>query len=263
MKTLFIGDIQGRPGRQTVENALPDIIHQHKPDLVMANAENLAHGKGVTSSTIKEMQRAGIHFFTSGNHIWGNKEGVRHLDDKKFPVIRPANYPPGVPGRGYEIFEDGMMNRVLVINLIGRVFMHKDYDCPFRCVDQILKDNEHERFAAIFVDFHCEATSEKLALGLYLDGRVSAVIGTHTHVPTADARILPGKTAYMSDAGMVGALNSGIGVREDIVINSFLKQIPVKHEAEDRGDMVFSSALIEVDEKTQKAVNIEHIQKIL
>ena len=264
MKILFLPDIAGRPGRETVKNILPGVKKEYEPDLVIANGENLVHGKGVSPKAIEEMQSVGIDFFTSGNHIWHRKVGVLHLNDKDFPVLRPANYPPeNVPGRGYQIVEDGMMNKILVINLIGRVFMKKDYDCPFRAFDRILQETAHEKPSAIFVDFHTEATSEKYAMGFYLDGRASAVIGTHTHVATADARILPEGTAYMTDAGMIGSYDSIIGVKKEAIINSFLTQLPAKHEPEIIGEMVFNGVIIEINEKNKKAQTINHIQRFL
>jgi len=203
-----------------------------------------------------------VDFFTNGNHVWGNKDGYKHLDDPHFPVIRPANYPSDeVPGDGYRIIEDSVGNKILIVNLIGRVFMRKDFDCPFKKMDEILDEVKKEKLAAIFVDFHAEATSEKYALAHYLDGRISALIGTHTHVPTADCHILENGTALMSDAGMVGAVDSIIGVRKDSIIKSFLNQMPMKHEPETSGQMVLNSVMIEIDDKTKKALNIYHIQK--
>lgn len=262
MKILFIGDIVARPGRDTIKKVLPGVIKEHNPDLIIANAENLSHGNGFTPETIAEMQKAGINFFTSGDHAWGNKMGMMNITSEDFPVIRPANFPPEVPGNGYFVVKDKADHKILVINLIGRVFMKKNYDCPFRTVDKILRQTEKEKFDAIFVDIHAEATSEKYALGFYLDGRVSAVVGTHTHVPTADARILDNGTAFMSDIGMTGSLDSVIGVRKDLIITSFLTQMPVKHEPETTGKMVFNGCLIDVDSKN-KSTKIDHIQKII
>jgi metallophosphoesterase (TIGR00282 family) len=262
MKILFLGDIVAKPGRETVKKILPEIIKKHKPDFIFANAENLSHGNGFTPETITEMQKAGVDFFTSGDHAWGNKMGMLEIASEDFPVIRPANFPPEVPGTGYFVVKGKNGHKVLVINLIGRVFMKKNYDCPFRMVDKILKQTEKEKFDAIFVDIHAEATSEKYAMGFYLDGRVSAVIGTHTHVPTADERILDKGTAFMSDVGMTGSLDSVIGVRKDLIITSFLTQMPVKHEPEFGGKMVFNACLINVVSKN-KSSQIARIQKII
>lgn len=263
MKILFIGDIVGKGGRETVKKVLPGVREEYSPDLVIANAENLSHGNGFTPDHIEEMQKAGIDFFTSGHHVWGNKTGVLMLNDPKFPVLRPANYPsPDTPGRGYQIIEDGMMNRLLVINIQGQVFIKDHVDSPFKVIDRILQETAHENLNGIFVDFHAEATSEKNTFGLYLDGKVSAVVGTHTHVATADARIFDNGTAYLTDAGMVGAYDSSIGVKKDLIINKFLTQMPVRHEPETEGKMVFGSVLIELDEKTKKALDIKQIIKI-
>ncbi|MBU1151443.1 TIGR00282 family metallophosphoesterase [Patescibacteria group bacterium] len=263
MKILFIGDIVGKSGRWTVEEFLPKMKETHRPDLVIANAENLSHGNGFSPKGIAEMRRAGVNFFTTGDHAWGNRDGMNELGKKDFPVIRPANFPnEKTPGNGYEIFQTDLLDKVLVINLIGRVFMKKHYDCPFKAVDKILQETANEDLAAIFVDFHAEATSEKYAMGFYLDGRVSAVIGTHTHVPTADLRILEGGTAFMADVGMTGSLDSVIGVNKDIIINSFLTQLPVKHQIETNGQMVFNAVIVEIDDKTQKALTVSHLQEI-
>lgn len=262
MKILFIGDIFGRPGRETVKEFLPEIKKEHKPDLVIANVENISHGSGFTPEHIEEMQGVGVDFFTSGNHVWSKNSGVMKLNDPDFPVIRPANYPDeNSPGRGYKIVEDGMMNRILVVNLMGRVFMKLHLDCPFRAMDRILKETAHENLSGIFVDFHAETTSEKYALALYLDGRISAIVGTHTHVPTADYRLLPNETAFMCDAGMTGIVDSVIGANKEIIIKRFLTQMPIKMEPATEGRRVFNAVLIELDEKTKKALNIQHVQK--
>ena len=262
MNILFIGDIIGRPGRDTVKKLLPGLKKELEIELVIANGENMHHGKGVTEENIEEMQKAGVNFFTSGNHIWKEKTIIPYLDNAKSPLIRPANYPPGVPGSGYKIVETGLMRRVLIINLLGRLFINVQTDCPFRTVDRILKETSHERPDAIFVDFHAEATSEKVAMGFYLDGRVSAVIGTHTHVATADARVLDNGTAYLTDAGFVGPINSVIGVDTDIIIQNFLTQMPVKHEIAG-GPTMLNAVKISIDEKSKKAESIELIQRRL
>jgi metallophosphoesterase (TIGR00282 family) len=220
------------------------------------------HGKGVSEGQMKELQHAGVDFFTSGNHIWKEKAIIPRLDDKKLPLIRPANYPPQAPGKGYQVVEGGLMQRVLVINLMGRVFMPSHVDCPFRTVDRILEEHKHEQLAAIFVDFHAETTSEKAALGHHLDGRVTAVIGTHTHVPTFDARILPGGTAFQSDVGFTGPIDSVIGLEKKSIIQNFITQVPIKHEVAE-GDTVFNALKIEVDDQTQKAVRLEQIQRYI
>jgi metallophosphoesterase (TIGR00282 family) len=262
MNILFIGDIFGRPGRNTIKTVVKKYREQHGIHLVIANAENIHQGKGVREQDLEEMQLAGVDFFTSGNHIWKERSIIPFLDSKKMPMVRPANYPPGVPGRGWQIVEGGLKQRVLVINLLGRVFMQPDTDCPFRVVDQILKENAHEQLAAIFVDFHAEATSEKSALGHFLDGRVSAVIGTHTHVPTADARILEKGTAFQSDVGFVGPLDSVIGSEKKAIIDHFLTQLPMKLDVAG-GPCVFNAVKIEIDDKTKLATEILPIQEIV
>jgi 2',3'-cyclic-nucleotide 2'-phosphodiesterase len=259
MKIIFIGDIVGRPGRETVKKVLPALRDKYTPDLIIANCENLSHGVGISEKTIEEMQRAGIQFFTSGNHIYRNKLSIPKLDDKKFPVIRPANFPPGNPGRGYDIIETGKMEKVLIINLMGRVFMSHDYDCPFRTVDKILKEHEHETFGAIFVDLHAEATSEKIAMAHYLDGRATVLVGTHTHVPTADAQIFPENLAYITDAGMVGSMDSIIGAEKSEIIRSFLTQQSFRYEIAEGGPMTFNAVYIETELNSPKAIKIEQI----
>jgi metallophosphoesterase (TIGR00282 family) len=258
MKILFIGDIIGRPGRDTVKEILPSLKKKYSPDFVIANGENLTHGRGISEETVEEMKKAGVDFFTSGNHVYANKSGVAKLDDKSFPVIRPANFPPGNPGRGYQLLETAKMQKVLVINLMGRVFMKRNYDCPFRTADAILEEHKADNPNTIIVDIHADATSEKAALAHYLDGRVTAVLGTHTHVPTADARILEEGTAYITDVGMVGLKNSIIGVDKEPIIRNFLTQMPVKHEIGE-GPTVFNAVIIETEESTIKAEKIELI----
>lgn len=258
LRILFIGDIVGRPGRRTIKKILPDLKKKEKIDFVIANAENLSHGKGVTRKTVEEIQEAGVDFCTSGNHIWKEREVYGDLNDPKFPVIRPANYPPGVPGRGYQIVKTKMMEKILVINLMGRVFMKDMLDCPFRMADAILKEHMGHKFAAIVVDFHAEASSEKVCLGHYLTNRVTAVVGTHTHVPTADARILGKGTAYQTDLGAVCLRDSAIGVDKEPIIKHFLTQMPMKHEITD-GPTEFHGTIVTVDPETALATDITPI----
>lgn len=263
MNILFIGDIFGRPGRETVQKLLKDYRKKLSIDLVVANAENMHHGKGVSEPQLKDMQAAGIDFFTSGNHIWKEREIISRLDDPKLPLIRPANYPKGAPGKGYQVVEDGKGRRVLVINLMGRVFMPMQLDCPFRRADEILEEfKDDDDLSAIFVDFHAETTSEKMALAHYLDGRITALVGTHTHVPTFDARVLAGGTAFQTDVGFTGPIDSVIGLEKHGVIQNFLTQVPHKHEVAG-GDTVFNALKIEVDDKNGKAIAVEQIQKYL
>lgn len=250
MTILFIGDIVGRPGREAVKQILPQLKKEHKFDLIIGNGENLSHGKGMTLKTFEEMRAAGIDFFTSGNHIWKEKEILDRLNDKSFSAIRPANYPPMVPGRGWQIVKTPLLKKLLVINLMGRVFFPNHCDCPFRKADEILAETAHDQIDAILIDFHAEATSEKKAFFHYLKGRVGAIVGTHTHVPTADAEISPEGTAYISDVGMTGLKNSVIGIDPQPIVKHFLTQLPAKHEITP-GPAVFNAVILEFNEKGQ------------
>ena len=257
MNVLFIGDIVGRPGREATKLLLPKLIKKEEIDFVIANGENLAHGKGMTEKTYLEMKEAGIDCFTSGNHIWAKKEFVPFLEDKNVKVLRPANYPPDAPGRGYEIFEVGT-SKLAVINLMGRVFFPVDLDCPFRKLDEILKEIGE---MPTIVDFHAEATSEKRAFGLYAQKRVSAVLCTHTHIPSADEEILGQKTAYISDVGMVGPHDSVLGVEKELIVQKFLDQILTRHEIAE-GEVEFNAVLLEID-REGKAKKIERVREFV
>lgn len=241
MKILFFGDVFGRPGRDAVTKILPQLREKYNPDVVGVNVENLAHGHGISREALREMEDLGIDFFTSGNHIWEGKDSKELLGEKDLPLVRPANYPPGVLGKGFSKVRVGTKT-LLVVNLMGRVFMKMSLDCPLRGADEILKryslkgekaheDEEDKEFVdAIFLDFHAEATSEKRVLGFYLDGRISCMVGTHTHVPTADEQVLPKGTGYISDVGMCGVRDSSIGMDKDIMIKEMLTQVPEKKE---------------------------------
>jgi len=262
MNILFIGDIVGRPGRSAVREILPNLIKENQIDFVIANGENLASGSGLTLSTYEEMIKIGIDYFTSGNHVWSKKDFIKYLDEEDIKVIRPANYPDSVPGKGYcEIKIND--KKIIIINLLGRVFLSSEVDNPFKVVNKVIDSLPKNESQIIIVDFHAEATSEKVCLGQYLDGRVAAVIGTHTHIPTADARILPHGTAYLTDAGMVGALNSSIGVELKPVLNHFLTGMPVTFDIPKQGEKIFSAALLKINDKTNKVINIELIKKII
>jgi metallophosphoesterase (TIGR00282 family) len=252
MLILAIGDVIGKPGRQALDMFLPQIKQEYGVDLTIVNAENSAGGIGVTPETAEELLKAGADVLTSGNHVWAHKAILPCLDSE-MPLIRPLNYPPGVPGKGYIV-----KNGVLVVNLIGRTFMN-NYDCPFRTMDALLAQLENKP-PVIFVDFHAEATSEKVALGRYLDGRVSAVLGTHTHVGTIDAQILPKGTAYVTDIGMVGPTDSIIGDDPENVLQRFLTQLPHRLSA-GTGKSVINAMLVRVDDITGKAISIERIQR--
>jgi len=252
MLILAIGDVIGKPGRRAVSRLLPAISQKYGVDLVIANVENAAGGIGVTSNTARELLMAGVHVLTSGNHIWAEKEIIPYLDDE-MPILRPLNYPPGVPGRGYLV-----SGQVMVVNLIGRTFMG-NFDCPFRAMDRLL-DGVKPKPSVIIVDFHAEATSEKVALGRYLDGRVSAVLGTHTHVGTIDARLLPQGTAYVTDIGMTGPIDSIIGDDIEAVTHRFLTMIPHRLSV-GKGKVVFNAVLVRVDEASGRAVSIDRISQ--
>ncbi len=252
MFILAIGDIIGRPGRQAVNELLPGLREQYGFDLVMANAENVAGGLGLTPTTASDLLDAGVDVLTSGNHIWAQKEIIPYLNGE-LPILRPLNYPPGVPGRGYMV-----KGQAVVVNLIGRTFMG-NLDCPFRAMDQLLAELGHKP-PVIIVDFHAEATSEKMAMGRYLDGRVSAVLGTHTHVGTIDAQLLPQGTAYVTDIGMVGPIDSVIGDTTETVLQRFLTAIPHRLSV-GQGKTMLNAVLVRVDDKSGKATSIERIYR--
>ncbi len=255
MRILMIGDIIGQPGRRAVKRLLPDLRREWNIDLVIANGENAAGGFGITLETAEELLESGVDVLTSGNHIWDQKEIIPHMDEG-LPLIRPANY-PDAPGRGRLTH-----NGVTVVNLMGRVFM-PTLDCPFRTADQLLADlAPPESPSIIFVDFHAEATSEKQGMGWFLDGRVSAVLGTHTHVGTVDARILPRGTAYLTDVGMTGPVNSVIGSDTNAVLERFLTGMP-QRLAVARGPVMLNSALVEIDAATGRAVSIQRIDRMM
>jgi len=261
MKILFIGDIVAKLGRAAVKEVLPGLAKKEKIDLVVANIENLAHGKGATADTIEEIRKAGVDIMTSGNHIWFRGEFVDVLSSDP-RILRPANYPADTPGFGFT-YAKTARQKVLVINLLGRQWMNEPTDEPYRTIDAILLDQvEKEKPDAIVVDFHAEATSEKRAMGYFLDGRVTALIGTHTHIPSADAQILPKGTAFVTDVGMTGAALSVLGVEPEIIIKRQKDPYPVKFEWVEEGPKVFNSVLIET-KKGKAAKSIVRIDKNL
>lgn len=260
MKVLFFGDVVGKIGRRAVKQILPELKAEYQPDLIIANVENVAHGVGVTEKTLAELIEAGVQAFTSGNHIFSKPEAEALLNAKDSVLLRPANYPPGLPGDDYKIIEIGS-KAVVIINLIGRVFIKENFDCPFRKLDEILAKITVKNLGAIIIDFHAEASSEKMAFGWYADGRVSAVLGTHTHVPTADGKILPEGTAFISDVGMVGALNSVIGDCKEEIIKSFLTQTNASIEIPEEGEVEVGAVLVEIDPATKKAVKIGRVDR--
>ncbi|BCR04172.1 2',3'-cyclic-nucleotide 2'-phosphodiesterase [Desulfuromonas versatilis] len=257
MNILFIGDIVGRTGRMALASRLDRLVDRHLVDLVVANGENAAAGFGLTMDIARELYDLGVHVITSGNHIWDKKEILGYLPAQK-RLLRPANYPAGTPGRGCGVFQTAAGIKVGVINLEGRVFMN-NLECPFREADRLVEQLRAET-PIILVDFHAEATSEKMALGCYLDGRVSAVVGTHTHVQTADEHIMPGGTAYISDAGMTGSRDAVIGIRKELAIEKFLTQMPVRFEV-GKKDPVLCGVLFSVDEQTGRAIAVQRIKE--
>jgi len=248
---LFIGDIIGRPGRKIVKEYLGSFVQKLSPSLIIANGENAAGGVGITEKVGQELLEQ-VDVLTSGNHIWDKKEALDYIS-RELRLLRPANYPPQSPGRGSYVFEEGSGRKVGILNLQGRVFM-EPIDCPFRTADEELEKLK-DITPVVVVDFHAEATSEKQAMGWYLDGRVSAVIGTHTHVPTADERILPQGTAFITDVGMVGGYNTVIGIRKEQSIQRFLTSRPQHFEPGKEG-IFFSAVFVEVDFQTGKALSI-------
>lgn len=254
MKILFIADIVGKPGREVVKNILPRVRKEKDIQFVIANCENAAGGFGLTPRIYREILSAGVDIVTMGNHVWARREISEIIEEEN--ILRPANFPPEVPGKGWAVIQakDGV--KVGVVNLMGRVFM-SNLECPFRTADRIIGEIS-KNTKIIIVDMHAEITSEKVAMGWYLDGKVSAVIGTHTHIPTADERVLPQGTAYITDLGMTGPLDSVIGIKKEIILKKYLTQVPIRFEVA-TDDLVFAGAEIEIDEKTGKAKSIARI----
>ena len=255
MKILFIGDIVGKPGRRAVSDLLPNLISEHGIDLVIANCENAAAGFGVTREVVEELFNSSVDVLTSGNHIWDKREVLEFISDYE-TLLRPANYPAKVPGKGSLLMPTAAGEYVGVLNLAGRIFM-QPIDCPFKTAKSKIVELR-EKTKIIIVDIHAEATSEKKALGWYLDGEVSAVLGTHTHVQTADDEILPQGTAYISDVGMTGPFDSVIGIIKETIIERFLTGIPNKFDVA-KGDVRLQAVLLDVDTQTGKANSIERI----
>ncbi len=252
MRIMLIGDICGRSGRQVLARRLPGIVLENRVDFVVANAENAAGGIGLTPDIADEILSYGVHVLTSGNHIWKKREIYSYLEEQRL-LLRPCNYPPGAPGRGWGIFDLPGRPRVAVINVQGRVFM-SPVDCPFRAVEAALSEIGDSARIHI-VDIHAEATSEKAAMGWFLDGRVSAVLGTHTHVQTADERILPGGTGYITDVGMTGSLNSVLGMKKDIALRRFLTGLPERFEPARKHPAVMG-VVVEVDPQTGRCTEV-------
>ncbi len=258
LKILFIGDIVGKPGRKIIKSYLTEIINEEEIDLVIANSENAAGGFGITYDVSQELLSAGVDLITLGNHTWDNRDIFRVLEEEP-KVIRPANYPEDTPGQGYYIIETAKGVLVGVVNLLGQVFL-EPLRCPFRVADECLNKIK-KRTDVVIVDFHAETTSEKMAMGWYLDGRVTAVFGTHTHIPTADERILPKGTGYITDVGMTGPLNSVLGIDPEIVITKFLTKRPVRFEVAS-GPIKLDGVIFEVNEYGI-TTSIRRIQRLM
>ena len=255
MKVMLVGDVCGCTGREAFARFTPKLKREKAIDIVIVNGENSAGGKGFTRKSLDALYHAGADVVTSGNHVWDKKDVLEFIDDDPF-LIRPANYPEGAPGKGYCLYP-WKAKTIAVINLSGRVFM-PPVDCPFQKADAILKEIKDEA-DIVFLDFHAEATSEKMAMGVYLDGRVNAVVGTHTHVQTADEGLLPNGTAYITDLGMTGPSNSILGVATERVVEKFLTGRPVRFEIAE-GDEVYSAVIVEIDEATNRTTSIERLQ---
>jgi len=257
MKILFIGDVFARPGRQAVIERIQDLREQYEIDLAIMNCENAVHGSSITEPAAKELFQHGIDAMTGGNHSFDKPESAVYYQ-KEPRVLRPANYPDGTPGSGVYIGETRAGAPFAVMNFIGRVFMTPNADCPFRAADAIINELP-ETVKIRLVDIHAEATSEKCAMGWFLDGRVSAVVGTHSHIPTADERILPGGTAYITDVGLTGSYNGVIGMNKDDVIYRFT-HVPGKRAGHADGNVWICAVVIDVDEETGKARSIERLK---
>ena len=261
MRFLIFGDVVGRPGREAVTRVLPELRDEHKPDNVIINVENIAHGMGISPTAMAEARAWQADVYTTGDHAWDNKAGVPLLDDQALPIVRPANYPENVPGRGYHIFSSGAY-RVAVLNLQGQVFFKNDPNNPFHTADALLRQDDIKSADVVLIDWHVEATSEARALGWHLDGRVAALWGTHTHVPTADAQILPGGTGYITDVGMCGNYHSIIG-GDRAMLKGFLQQLKARYTVDDTGPLEIGALLIDVDPSSGTTTQIKHLRTIL
>lgn len=255
MNLLFIGDVVGSPGRDMIKEYLPKLKEKYRPHITIINGENAAGGKGITEKIYRQFLEQGAQAVTLGNHAWDNREIFEFIEEAKY-LVRPANFPKGTPGKGLVFLKYNNLE-VAIINLQGRTFMNP-IDCPFQKADELVSQ-ARERTPFIFVDFHAEVTSEKQAMGWYLDGRVSAVVGTHTHVQTADSRVLPGGTGYLTDVGMTGPYDGILGVEKEAVLKRFLTSLPVRFEVPTSGRAQLSAVLFELDSKTGLTRKIERI----
>lgn len=259
MRILFIGDIFGEIGRNALKASMPELKSTYNPDFCIANGENAAGGRGISFNTAQEIFDCGIDAITMGNHTWARKEILRIIDSG-IKIVRPANYPKGVPGKGRLIIEKNKL-RLAVVNLLGRVYMEQPVDCPFQTVDRELSYLKGQA-DYILIDFHAEATSEKIAMGYYLDGRVSCVLGTHTHVQTADDKILENGTAYISDVGMTGPADGVIGVDKELIIKKFTLGLPIQHEPA-KGKAQINAVIITINEENNRLTEIKRISNLI
>ena len=257
IKILFIGDVFGEPGRQAVKTLVPKLREEHHLDLVIANCENAAQGRGVTVKMVSEFFKSSVDFLTSGNHIWHCHDIYPFLGEPNCKLLRPANLPREAPGRGAGIIETAKGLRVAVFNIMGRIFMNPPANCPFQSVDDLIGQFSDESDLMV-LDFHAETTSEKKAMGWHLDGKLQACVGTHTHVATADEEILPKGCAYITDLGMTGPHDSVIGQNKESIIRRFRTSLPVKFEV-GVGDVRLNGAIVDIDERTKKAVSIKRV----
>ena len=263
MKVLYIGDIMGRPGRTTVKNVLPEIVKEHGVDFVVAQGENLSDGKGMQLKAVEDMLESGIDFFTGVNWTAKRSEITPWLEDTKKPVTGPANM-ADMPGPGYKVVNTPH-GKFLFVSLLGQIvgYIQPETTNPLKIIDEILEKTKHETFAAKIVNFHGDYSSEKLVIGQYLDGRVSAVVGDHWHIPTADARILPNGTAHITDVGMVGSRDSCLGVKSEVIIERWLTENPSRNVLETEGEMQFCALLIEINSSTGQSTSVEQIIKFV
>lgn len=268
LSILFIGEINGKIGREAVKKILPNLKQELKPDLIITNVDNLAHGNGVSEPTLKEMLVAGVNWFTGGDHCFGNTAYLNLYDSLPtgqaggLPLLRPANFPKAAPGRGQAVIEVNG-HKILLVSLIGQVFMSLDFNNPFAEIDKILSNLANNNISGIIVDIHAEASSEKIALFHYLDGRVSAILGTHTHVQTNDAQISAAGTALITDVGMTGFANGVIGVAKEGIIKTFLTQIKYPHVIPETGRTVLNAILLSLDPKTKKTIAIKPLTRYI
>ncbi len=261
LNILFIGEINGKIGREAVKKLLPDLKRDLKPDLIIANVDNLAHGNGISKSTLNEMMDAGVNWFTGGDHCFGNTAYL-NLYDSDLPLLRPANFPKAAPGRGQAVI-DVNGYKILLVSLIGQVFMPMNFNNPFSQVDEILSNLANNNISGIIIDIHAEATSEKIAMFHYLDGRSSAILGTHTHIMTNDAQISQAGTALITDVGMTGFADGVLGVEKSGIIKTFLTQIKYPHVIPETGRAILSAVLLSLDPKTKKIIAIKPLTRYI